>query len=289
MSDESNRDDHPDADVLERLFEALERGEELDAGASGPEGRARRRYLEILGLVGAAVEPIEPPPAIKKRLLVEVAGQPAVAAEAPVVAMPARPSSPPSSPPSRTPFRRWTLPLAASLAVAFAGFSGYQAAELAGQRVTIDQLSQRLEEVEARTPAVATLRGQLADMRSRLAFVTKRGVEICPLRPMAIESRQANSRGVLYVSADHQQWYLTLDGLVPCTQGRSYQLWFVPEGGEPVSAGTFDVGEGVRVELSADSMPAGTRAVTVTLEPAGGSQGPTGPAVLHGDEVMAVL
>jgi len=282
VSEEPNRDDHPDADILERLFEELERGEELDAGVRWPEGQVRREYLELLGLVGEAVEPIEPPAAVKERVLAEVGGRSAVPTEAQVVAL----SSPQPSPPPR---HRWALPLAASLAVALAGFSGYQAAQLAGQRATIDQLSQRLEDVEARTPAVATLRGQLAEARSRLAFVSERGIEICALRPMAIEAQQANSRGVLYVSADHQHWYLTIDGLGPCMQGRSYQLWFVPENGEPVSAGTFDVGEGVRVELSSDTMPAATRAVTVTLEPAGGSRGPTGPAVLHGDEVMAIL
>ncbi len=289
MSDETNRDDRRDTDVVDRLLEELARGEALDAGAAGPRGPVRREYLELLGLMGAAVEPIEPPPAIKQRLMAEVGGsavaapvrEPAREPVAEVVAMRQAPSSAPSS--------RWALPLAASLALALAGFSGYQTTQLAGQRRTIDELSQRLEEVEARTPAVAALRGQLAAMRDQLAMVTGRGVEICALRPMAGDAQLANSRGVLYVAADHQHWYLTIEGLVPCKQGRSYQLWFVPEDGGPVSAGTFDVGEGVRVELSSDTMPTATRAVTVTLEPAGGSQEPTGPAVLHGDEVMAVL
>lgn len=284
MSDEPSQGDHPDADLVERLFDELSRGEGLAAGASGPEGEVRREYLEIFGLVGAAVEPIEPPPAIRQRLLAEVAGRAdlnTAAPAAPVVAM--RPPPTPSS------SRRWALPLAACLALVLAGFSGYQAAQLSGQRATIDQLSRRVEEVEARTPTVAAVQGQLAEMRDRMAMVTGRGVEICALRPMAVEASQANSRGVLYVAKDHQHWYLTIEGLTPCKQGRSYQLWFVPADGEPVSAGTFDVGEGVRVELSSDTMPHATRAVTVTLEPAGGSLEPTGPAVLHGDEVMAIL
>ena len=231
------------------------------------------------------MEPIEPPPAIKERLLAVLGGAEAAAPAAEVVAMPA-----PAGAVSGTPVSRWALPLAASLAVALAGFSGYQAAQLAGQRATIDQLSERLEAVEARTPTVAAMRGQLAAMQERMALVTARGVEICPLRPMAAEPQlTADSRGVLYVAADHQHWYLTIEGLKPCEQGRSYQLWFVTADGEPVSAGTFDVGEGVRVDLSSKTMPAATRAVTVTLEPAGGSKQPSGPAVLHGDEVMAVL
>ncbi len=289
MSDEPTRGDHPDADVVGRLFEELERGEAPVAEAGGAAGDARREYLEVLGLLGAAVEPMEPSPAVKEQLLARVAGRAAASPAAEVVAMPSAPSDVRGGVAEVLPMRRWALPLAASLALALAGFSGYQAAQMAGQRATIDQLSRRLEEVEARTPAVAAVRGELAQMRDRMALITGRGVEICALKPMVVEASQANSRGVLYVAKDHQHWYLTIEGLTPCKKGRSYQLWFVPEGGEPVSAGTFDVGEGVRVELSSDTMPDATRAVTVTLEPAGGSEWPTGPAVLHGDEVMAIL
>ena len=281
MSDERDRGDHPDAELLERLLADLERGAELAGDAAAPEGRSRREYLELLGLLGASSEPMEPSPAVKERLMAELKASTAAPPPAEVVEMPAPPTSPPA--------RRWALPLAASLAVALAGVSGYQAAQLAGQRQTIAELSERLEEVEARTPTVAAMRTRLAEMQDRMSLITGRGVEICALKPMAPEFREANSRGVLYVASDHQHWYLTIDGLQPCKQGRSYQLWFVPEDGEPVSAGTFDVVEGVRVELSSETMPAATRAITITLEPAGGSPEPTGPAVLHGDEVMAIL
>ena len=279
MSDERDRADHPD-ELLERLLADLERGEELAASAAGSEERRRREYVELLGLLGGSARPLEPSPVVKERLMEAVKAS-TTAAPAEVVAMPTAPVSQPA--------RRWALPLAASLAVALAGVSGYLAAQLADQRATIAELSQRLEEVEARTPTVAAMRTRLAEMRDRMSLITGRGVEICALKPMAAEFREADSRGVLYVAADHQHWYLTVDGLAPCKQGRSYQLWFVPEDGEPVSAGTFDVVEGVRVELSSKTMPANTRAITITLEPAGGSAEPTGPAVLHGDEVMAIL
>ena len=287
MTEETNRDDPREAELVGRLLDELARGEAAELDLEGPDASARREYLEVLGLVGASVEPVAPPPEIRQALLARVGGsaEEAPAAVAEVVAMPQ--AAPPPERPS--PLRRWALPLAASLAVALAGVSGYQAAQLAGQRATIADLSQRLDEMESRTAAVASVRGQLAAMQERMALITGRGVEICALKPMAAEPQLADSRGVLYVAADHQHWYLTIEGLTPCSEGRSYQLWFVPENGEPVSAGTFDVGDGVRVELSSDTMPHATRAVTVTLEPAGGSQQPTGPAVLHGDEVMAIL
>jgi anti-sigma-K factor RskA len=316
VSDEPTLDDQLNADVVERLLDELVRGDAPDTvagavAAGGAETGERREVLEILGLLGASVEPIAPPPAVRERLLAEVRAQAAAtpapetaapattaaakAPAAPVVPMP----NPALAAPAGGAVRRWALPLAASLALALAGVSGYQAAQLADQRATINALSRRLEDVESRTPTVAAVRGQLAEMRQRMALITGRGVEICALKPMAVEAAQADpnradaswadSRGVLYVAADHQHWYLTVEGLTPCQQGRSYQLWFVPADGEPVSAGTFDVGDGVRVELSSDTMPHATRAVTITLEPAGGSPAPTGPAVLHGDEVMAVL
>lgn len=281
MSDQPTREDHPDAEAVERLLDELARADE-PAAAAGPEPDASRVYRELAGLIGAAVEPIEPPPALRSRLLAAVG---AAAAPAEVVTMP-RPAADAAA---HRPARRWALPLAASLALALAGFSGYQAAQMADQRATIERLSERLEEIEARTPTVAAMRAQLAEMKQRMEMITGRGVEICALRPMAAEAVLADSRGVLYVAPDHQHWYLTIEDLTPCSEGRAYQLWFVPADGEPVSAGIFDVSDGVRVELSSNRMPKATRAVTVTLEPAGGSPVPTGPAVLHGDEVMAVL
>lgn len=302
MSDETIHDGGLDAVVVERLLEELAQGGDIGPGGEEPEGRLRREYLELFGLVGAAVEPVDPPAGVKARLLAAVGG---TATVAPATPEPETSRTVPLRPAARDTGldtgvgtgvgmglgtgRRWALPLAASLALLLAAFSAYQAVQLAGQRATIDQLSHRLEDIEARTPTVEAMRARLAEARERLQLITGRGVEICALRPMAAESRRANSRGILYVAPDHQHWYLTIEDLMPCRQGRSYQLWFVPAEGEPVSAGTFDVGDGVRVELSSDSMPAATRAIIVTMEPVGGSPQPTGPAVLHGDEVMAVL
>ncbi len=281
MKDDPTQESGSADEVLEDLLDDLERGQELARrDLAGYRGRLRREFVETLGLVGRSAPPAVPPPAIKQRLMAEARGASAPPAAAAVVPL-ARPAATASA-------GRWALPLAASLALALAGFSGWQFGQLSRQRATIGELSARLEEIEARTTQVQQVRGEMDELRSRLALVTQRGVEVCTLRPQP-EAPAADSRGVLFVSADHSSWYLTIDGLVPCKQGRSYQLWFVPEDGEPVSAGTFDVVAGVRVELSSDEMPAGTRAVTVTLEPAGGSESPTGPAVLHGDEVMAVL
>jgi anti-sigma-K factor RskA len=62
-------------------------------------------------------------------------------------------------------------------------------------------------------------------------------------------------------------------GLEAAPEGRTYQLWFIDEGG-PESGGTFQVEDGFAT-LESDRSLEGVVAVAVTLEPAGGSRRPT--------------
>lgn len=72
---------------------------------------------------------------------------------------------------------------------------------------------------------------------------------------------------------------LVVDHLQPLPPDRQYQLWLIKDG--RISGGVFDVGEDgygsltVRAPEPLDSYTFG-----VTIEPAGGSPGPTGPPVL---------
>ncbi len=77
-----------------------------------------------------------------------------------------------------------------------------------------------------------------------------------------------------------QHWYMSLRGLPPAGRNRVYQLWFVADGG-PVSGGTFTTEAGKPWELSSEHMPAGTRAVRITLENGAGAPAPSGPDVLR--------
>lgn len=76
---------------------------------------------------------------------------------------------------------------------------------------------------------------------------------------------------------------LTVSDMPPLPAGKTYQLWLLI-GGSPVSAGTFNTGPGGRAmlhgQLAADALEAS--AFAVTLEPAGGSNKPTGPKYLLG-------
>jgi anti-sigma-K factor RskA len=72
--------------------------------------------------------------------------------------------------------------------------------------------------------------------------------------------------------------YFVVAGLHEAPRNHTYQLWLIDEEG-PTSAGTFDVTDGVAlIELEHSLEGYGT--VAVTVEPAGGSPGPTSDPIL---------
>jgi hypothetical protein len=276
-----------DAAILDRLLEALNRsaGEPerlLDELTDEDERRVCREYLETIGLLAYEAEPMSLAPEVKERLMGAL--EPVRATVAPFPSTGSR--SPRVERGSR--WHDWALPLAAGLVFALLGLSGWQYVQLERQRESIDRLAGQLDQAHQQTARLAEYQGRLESVDSRLALVTSSGVEVCTLKPVG-DPAPAESRGVLFVASDRQHWYLKIDGLLPCPQGRSYQVWFINKEGVTVSGGTFDPKVGVRVELSSETMPAGTVAVSITLEPAGGSPEPSGPAVLYGDDAMRIL
>ncbi len=302
-------------EALERGGDALEPGADADETAE----TLARLYAEVLGLIAYELDPVAPPPEVKQRLMAAIAGEaspqapqaqteqavprpapvPTPAREAAAVPPPAPsvrpsqevPAASPAPPTSRVPLRppavsrpprRWPVLLAASLALIFAGSSAWLYDQWITEQTKTTQLGQLLEEERRRglqgNEPVEDLRAQLASLREKLNMVTTPAVEVSPLRP---EGRlQPQARGLLFVAADHKHWYLNVEGLQPADADKVYQLWWMaPEG--PVSGGTFIARPGERIELSSETMPAGTTAAVVTLENAGGAPAPTGPAVLR--------
>jgi hypothetical protein len=281
-----------DEGTLESLLDGLNRRRDIDPveelGELLEEPRVKE-YLETIGLLALANEPLAPSPEIEERLVEALEGKSALPETVDTVPLLfARESSP--SDEARTGFRSgWPLRLAATLALALLGLSGWQMLQLDRQEQSIAQLSSQLREAEEQSVQLAELRSQLAEVQDKLGVVTSPAVEVCSLNPVGEDPLQPQSRGTLYVAADHQHWYLKVDGLRPCPQDSAYQLWFITAGGRPVSAGTFDVKKGARLELRSETMPTGTNAVLITVEPLGGSPQPSGPSVLYGDEVMRIL
>jgi hypothetical protein len=287
--------------------------EALEAGIDAPQGAARldeasetlsRLYTEVLGLLPYELDPVVPPAGAKERLMAAVLGEarPAAASTAaePAVAEPARvaPPVPPREPltarraappaPAARPARasRWPLALAAVLALALLGLSFWLYSQVGAQRSTIAGLRHQLSIERARSEgAVAKVRqleNEGFDMRQKFTLVTSRAVLVSPMRPAARPGQpplQPDAHGMLFVAADHQHWYMSLQGLQPAPEGQVYKLWFVAD--HPVSSGSFTARPGEPMDLSSKEMPAGTKGAIVTLERDPSAPAPTGPTILQ--------
>lgn len=73
--------------------------------------------------------------------------------------------------------------------------------------------------------------------------------------------------------------------------GKDYELWVVPEAGQPLSLGVVPIGSTHQIALSDEAMAqlAESRTLAISLEPAGGSPtgSPTGP-ILHVTELYSM-
>jgi anti-sigma-K factor RskA len=88
----------------------------------------------------------------------------------------------------------------------------------------------------------------------------------------------------LFWDERHRVGVLHAFRMPPAPRGRSYQLWTLVDGAA-VSAKVFDTdpdGHALVENLALPSSARGVTDVVITVEPAGGSARPTGPAVLRG-------
>ncbi len=280
--------------------------ETLEAGIESPRGAARpdeesetlsRLYTEVLGLLPYQLDPVVPSAGAKARLMAAVRGGAGPLAAGPVAAEPARvpPPVPPQEPrtarhqaaaPAARRASRWPLRLAAVLALALLGLSAWLYSRVGAQRATIAGLQHQLSLERARSEGaiakVRQLENEGFDLRQSLTLVSSRAVLVSPMRPVGQPGQpplQPDAHGMLFVAADHQHWYMSLQGLQPAPAGQVYKLWFVAD--RPVSSGSFTARTGEPMDLSSKQMPAGTRGAIVTLERDPNAPAPTGPAILQ--------
>ncbi len=238
--------------------------------ASDPElERDVASYREVMGALAGATPAHEPPSALKERILVEARGGTA--------------SSPPpdQQSPGGPTGRGTTLPwlLAAAGVILSLGLGvAYQRTRTDNDslRVVYNQLAvdnqslrvayaQVASDIEARDSLLATFLGP--DVRTATLAATGRP-------PSARIFWNATTGSVVMAAFD----------LPPAPAGRTYQLWGIATGLDPVSFGTFQtepdgtaifrnpVPEGIEYEIGA-----------VTEEPAGGSPQPTSTPFLVGN------
>jgi hypothetical protein len=315
----TNGEAHSEDLTILAALEALDRGIDSPGGAPRPDELSEadtlaRLYAEVMGLISYELEPVEPAPGVRTRLMALVHGdetQPAAsmipavtadrAAPTPLPApIPLRPSqeirasrpapSPQGSAARRAP-KRWPLALAAALSFLLLGLSGWLYLQLGQQRETIASLQQELDTERARvaemTEEARKIQATALDMREKFSLVTSPAVEVSPMRPVGAPPPQPYARGTLFVASNHQHWFLALDGLQPAAQGKAYKLWFVADQG-PVSGGSFTAKPGAPIELSSKHMPPGTKGVMVTLEDDPQAPAPAGPEILRAAAVYQI-
>ncbi len=179
---------------------------------------------------------------------------------------------------------RWPAVWTTLFALAAAGLAVWVAmlqSEIAYRDTQIRDLDSRLAEVDRVKGELDAAQAELAGLEQRHAFVTAPSTTIYVLRPPA-GALQPTARGNLFVAPDRHHFQLEVRGLKPEPEPQDYQLWFIVDG-LPLSGGVFDARSGKPALLAADSLPAGTTAIAVTLERKGGTASPTSPILLAAD------
>jgi anti-sigma-K factor RskA len=87
--------------------------------------------------------------------------------------------------------------------------------------------------------------------------------------------------GVIYINTDGQKGILVVDKLPQLNPDQQYQLWLIRDG-QRISGGVFSVdSDGYRgIQIDSPQPVLDFGAFGITIEPAGGSPGPTGERVL---------
>jgi anti-sigma-K factor RskA len=222
-------------------------------------------YRRVVTAIGAGVEPVPVPEALKSQTLVRATGR----------------TIPAGSPPRVSNRASWTWLQAA--AVLLIGLLGAYVASL---RSTVDVLSRELaiatERAESLRQELATLRREHTQLASMVQVFGAPDVVRVDLRGT---SPTVGASARAYVSPN-QGLVFTAAGLPALPAGRVYQLWVIPPGAPaPISAGLVPIdssgGAQITVELPPGVTSVGTVAVTNEPGPAG-SPGPTTTPLLAG-------
>lgn len=257
---------------------------------TGVAGRAEaemieRLYTEVVGLMPYDLDPVEPRPEVKARLMETIGGERAAApaSPTPVTAHPRfqeghEPAGAARPTPPGWGWRR--LVAAAVVVLAAVGAFGWFYLQLAAQRSTVAHLEQELaatnqqlaELTESRTAVLAALR-QMGQVPDRLEF--------CPLRPRGERPLQPAAHGSLILAMEQGRWFLHARGLEPA-EDKSYTLWFLDEDDNPVRRVDIAPGDRTRLSHEAEGIPRQMASVVLTLEPSGETTRPTGPQLLYG-------
>ena len=185
----------------------------------------------------------------------------------PSAAVKVRLMSPLASPPSR----RWFMWIAAIEAVAASVLLFIVFRNNAELRRTAEVLMTRVAQLETRIEQQQLLVATLASSDVRVTNLAGQGAT-------------PSARARLFWDQPGRRWLVYVNNLPPAPANRTYQLWFVPGAGAPVSASVFNTQSDGSAMLETNVPPNlnDLMAAAVTTEPAGGLPQPSGPFALLG-------
>jgi anti-sigma-K factor RskA len=197
-----------------------------------------------VSLLAFSTAPATPSPAVKERLMEQARSV------APPRAVPARPSIPWF-------LRYWTqlIPTGAAIAAVVVAFVLYS--RLAQLEVEVNRYEKYVGTLTSPDVRVVDLAGQNANV---------------------------GAKGRIFWDQSKKKWLFIARDLPRLSPDKTYQLWFVPTTGNPVSAAVFNTMTDGSVQAEIDVPPGITmlKAAAVTTEPAGGLPQPSGQFALLG-------
>jgi anti-sigma-K factor RskA len=217
--------------------------------AADAELRAFVQQLEdAAGYVAHAAPTVAPPPDLKARILSDIRHEVRVV---------------PMSMSRKLIWVPWAL--AAGLAIAATMF--WQQASIYREQSVAYRDQSRAQDIA------------LAELRTRDALAN---VQIAALNAKVATYEKALA--VVIFDAQQQRGLVKLDRFPKAAADKDYQLWVIPTGGNPVSAGLVPVGDDglARVSFKPTQQVKSIDAFAISVEPTGGSAQPRGEVVLVG-------
>jgi anti-sigma-K factor RskA len=280
------------------------------------QGRQELAALEaVAAQLPLLVEEREPPASLRQRLLAAAeADLQAPAAPAPLppptplhppasqpTAVQPPPTPPPAQAPPALPARREPTPLprrfrpsvlAASvlllLSLGLGAWNLVLQGRLTDQQRLTGEAQARLEEQRGQNAQLQAQNSQLQNQTAQLqgqlsqAQAQVKDLEAQPrvtIYTVSGTKDAPNASGEVVYVPQNNTAFLTVRNLPAAPAGRAYQVWFVPQGGQPVDAGLLAPAPSqAATRLQADLGQ--YQAIAVSVEPTGGSPQPTGPIVL---------
>lgn len=283
---------------------APEESDETSVEASA-EASWARGYTELLGLIPAELDPVQPPPSAKKRLMAAVAesardrsreGRTSKAHRpVPISGHPrfARGLTPPElaaraaanaaanaagNAASDNRFRSFLT--AAVIALMMVGVSGWFYLQLARQQELVGQLREELQATNQRLEELDDGRRDLVSSLRAVGLMPQHPIDWCPLRPAGEKPVQPDAHGSLLLVMENDRWSVRIRNLAPTVGNQVYILWFLDED-SPIKR--INLGQGDRpVQIAATGIPRTMTAAAVTLEPSQDVTEPSGPRILYG-------